>query len=87
MIRNVAATVQWQVVPNFPDTLPLAIFAADTEGRLRYRLPLVTYTNLFKAVPETIWMSPQVEALTGYYAGGMDGDPGLLRLDPAPGRP
>jgi PAS domain S-box-containing protein len=66
MIRNVAPTVQWQVVSNFPDNLPLAIFAADTEGRLRYRLPLVTYTNLFKPVPETIWMSPQVEALTGY---------------------
>jgi two-component system cell cycle sensor histidine kinase/response regulator CckA len=53
-------------MPKVPDSLPLAIFAADTEGRVRYRLPLVTYTNLFKPVPETIWMSPQVEALTGY---------------------
>jgi PAS domain S-box-containing protein len=78
MIRNVAATVQWQAVPNFPDTLPLAIFAADTEGRLRYRLPLVTYTNLFKALPETIWMSPQVEALTGYSPAEWMATPGFF---------
>jgi two-component system, cell cycle sensor histidine kinase and response regulator CckA len=66
MIRDLAVTVLWQAVPKFPDSLPLAIFTADTEGRVRYRLPLVTYINLFKPVPETIWMSPQVEALTGY---------------------
>ena len=33
---------------------------------MRYRLPLVTYTNLFKPVAEPIWMSPQVETVTGY---------------------
>jgi two-component system, cell cycle sensor histidine kinase and response regulator CckA len=49
-----------------PKNLPLAIFAADSEGRLCYRLPLVTYTNLFQTETETVWMSPQVEALTGY---------------------
>jgi two-component system, cell cycle sensor histidine kinase and response regulator CckA len=46
--------------------LPLAVFAADTQGRLRFRLPLVTYTNAFEPTPHTVWMSPQVERVTGY---------------------
>ena len=53
-------------MPHYPVSLPFAIFAADTEGRVRYRLPLVTYTNLFTPTAETVWMSPQVKALTGY---------------------
>jgi PAS domain S-box-containing protein len=50
------------------DVLPLAVFAADTQGRLRFRLPLVTYTNAFEDEANTMWMSPQVEAVTGYRA-------------------
>jgi two-component system cell cycle sensor histidine kinase/response regulator CckA len=50
--------------PEIP--LPLAVFAAETQGRLRYRLPLVTYTNVFETGVRTAWMSPQVEAVTGY---------------------
>jgi len=45
---------------------PLAVFAADAQGRVRYRTPLVTYTNAFEQSVETVWVSPQVEALTGY---------------------
>ena len=53
-------------MPRYVANLPFAIFAADTEGRVQYRLPLVTYTNLFTPMVETVWMSPQVERLTGY---------------------
>ena len=53
-------------MPRYPVNLPFAIFAADTEGRVRYRLPLVSYTNLFTSEAKTIWISPQVKALTGY---------------------
>ena len=53
-------------MPRYPVNLPFAVFAADTQGRVRYRLPLVTYTNLFTPIVETVWMSPQVKALTGY---------------------
>lgn len=53
-------------MPRYPVSLPFAIFAADTEGRVRFRLPLVTYTNLFMPEAETVWISPQVKALTGY---------------------
>jgi two-component system, cell cycle sensor histidine kinase and response regulator CckA len=33
---------------------------------LSERLPIVTYTNLVWPVAQTVWMSPQVERLTGY---------------------
>jgi PAS domain S-box-containing protein len=33
---------------------------------LSERLPIVTYANRFSAAPQTLWMSPQVERLTGY---------------------
>jgi two-component system cell cycle sensor histidine kinase/response regulator CckA len=78
MVRDLAVTVLWQAVSNFPESLALAIFAADTEGRVRFRLPLVTYTNLFTPVPETIWMSPQVEALTGYEPAEWMATPGFF---------
>ena len=58
--------VKWHSMPRYPVNLPFAVFAADTEGRVRYRLPLVTYTNLLTPAVETVWMSPQVKALTGY---------------------
>ena len=45
---------------------PLAMFAADAHGRVRYRQPLVTYANAFEDAVNTVWMSPQVEAVTGY---------------------
>jgi PAS domain S-box-containing protein len=45
---------------------PLAMFAADAHGRVRYRVPLVTYANAFEEAVSTVWMSPQVEAVTGY---------------------
>jgi len=41
---------------------------ADTQGRIRFRTPLVTYTNAFEPGTHTLWMSPQVEAVTGYRA-------------------
>jgi two-component system, cell cycle sensor histidine kinase and response regulator CckA len=58
--------------------LPLAVFAADNEGRLRFRLPLVTYTNRYEAGASTVWMSPQVEAVTGYRADEWVGKPGFF---------
>jgi two-component system cell cycle sensor histidine kinase/response regulator CckA len=62
--------------PEIP--LPLAVFAADTQGRLRYRLPLATYTNSFEAAANTMWISPQVEAITGYRADEWVGRPGFV---------
>jgi PAS domain S-box-containing protein len=56
----------------------LAVFAAETQGRLRYRLPLVTYTNAFEQSAHTVWMSPQVEAVTGYRADEWVGEPGFF---------
>src|SRR2546430_10763271 len=61
-----------------PECLALAIFAADSEGRLRYRLPLVTYTNLFQLEAETVWMSPQVETVSGYHPNEWVGRPGFF---------
>jgi PAS domain S-box-containing protein len=58
--------------------LPLAVFAADNEGRLRFRLPLVTYTNRYEAGASTVWMSPQVEAVTGYRADEWVSKPGFF---------
>jgi PAS domain S-box-containing protein len=61
------------------ENLPMAIFAADREGRLRYHLPLVTYTNLFDFDSEiTVWMSPQVEAITGYPPSQWIEEPGFF---------
>jgi two-component system cell cycle sensor histidine kinase/response regulator CckA len=56
----------------------MAVFAADSEGRLRYRLPLVTYTNTLEPVAHTLWMSPQVEAVTGYTPAEWVGRPGFF---------
>lgn len=58
--------------------LPLAVFAADNEGRLRFRLPLVTYTNRYTPDASTVWMSPQVEAVTGYRPEEWVGKPGFF---------
>jgi PAS domain S-box-containing protein len=58
--------------------LPLAVFAAESQGRLRYRLPLVTYTNSFEQSAHTVWMSPQVEAVTGYHVDDWVGRPGFF---------
>jgi two-component system cell cycle sensor histidine kinase/response regulator CckA len=66
-------------MPNYPpESLALAIFAADSEGRLRYRLPLVTYSNLFQPEAETMWMSPQVETLSGYHPSDWVRNPGFF---------
>ena len=64
---------------HYPANLPLAVFAAESEGRLRFRLPLVTYTNLFEPDALTVWMSPQVEAITGYRAEEWVGHPGFFQ--------
>jgi PAS domain S-box-containing protein len=45
---------------------------------LSERLPLVTYTNLVWPVAETVWMSPQVECLTGYRLDEWVGRPGFF---------
>jgi len=42
------------------------------------RLPLVTYTNRFSPELETVWMSPQVERITGYPAAAWLVKPSLL---------
>ena len=65
-------------MPRYPVNLPFAIFAADTEGRVRFRLPLVTYTNLCTAAAETVWISPQVETLTGYTPSDWIDTPGFF---------
>jgi two-component system, cell cycle sensor histidine kinase and response regulator CckA len=41
---------------------------AELRLALSERLPIVTYTNLFVPKPVTVWMSPQVERMTGYSA-------------------
>lgn len=56
----------------------MAVFAAESEGRLRFRLPLVTYTNLFDPDALTVWMSPQVEAITGYRSDEWVDHPGFF---------
>lgn len=60
------------------DQLAAAAHAADDEGRLRYRQPLVTYTNRFGPTAETMWISPQVEAVTDYPPEQWVGRPGFL---------
>jgi len=45
---------------------------------LSERLPIVTYTNLVWPVAETVWMSPQVERLTGYCLHEWVGRPGFF---------
>lgn len=42
------------------------------------RLPIVTYTNRFAPAVETLWVSPQVERLTGYRPGDWVGRPGFF---------
>jgi PAS domain S-box-containing protein len=42
------------------------------------RLPIVTYANRFSAAPQTVWMSPQVERLTGYRADDWVGKDGFF---------
>jgi PAS domain S-box-containing protein len=39
---------------------------SDLRRPLSDRLPIVTYANRFCERPETLWMSPQVERITGY---------------------
>ncbi|HZQ82586.1 MAG TPA: ATP-binding protein [Gaiellaceae bacterium] len=57
---------------------PLHIFMADTQGRIRFRTPLVTYTNAFEPLAHTLWMSPQVETVTGYAAEDWVDRPGFF---------
>jgi len=45
---------------------------------LSERLPIVTYTNLVSEVSETVWMSPQVERITGYRLDEWVGNRGFL---------
>ena len=58
---------------------------SHVRGPLSERLPIVTYTNLFQARVETVWMSPQVERLTGYRSDEWVGHPGFFEsvLHPA----
>lgn len=60
------------------EKLAAAAHAADQEGRLQYRQPLVTYTNRFSPTAETVWISPQVEAITDYPADQWVRRPGFL---------
>jgi PAS domain S-box-containing protein len=45
---------------------------------LSERLPIVTYTNRFAPVAETLWMSPQVERISGYRLDQWVGQPGFF---------
>lgn len=45
---------------------------------LSERLPIVTYTNLVWPIAETVWMSSQVERLTGYRRDEWVGRPGFF---------
>jgi len=51
---------------------------AEMQPPLSERLPIVMYTNLFDACPTAVWMSPQVERLTGYSAGEWVGSQGFF---------
>jgi two-component system cell cycle sensor histidine kinase/response regulator CckA len=51
---------------------------AETQPPLSERLPIVTYTNAFRDVAETVWMSPQVERLFGYRVDEFVGNPGFF---------
>jgi PAS domain S-box-containing protein len=57
---------------------------------LSERLPIVTiYTNLFCPAAQTVWMTPQVERLTGYRVEDWVGNPGFFEqvLHPDDRRP
>jgi PAS domain S-box-containing protein len=45
---------------------------------LSERLPIVTYTNRFAPIAETLWMSPQVERISGYRVEEWVGRPGFF---------
>jgi PAS domain S-box-containing protein len=49
-----------------------------TQTPLSERLPIVTYTNAFRDTVETVWMSPQVERLSGYGLDEWVGNPGFF---------
>jgi len=51
---------------------------AEAQPPLSERLPIVTYTNAFRDVAHTVWMSPQVERLFGYRADEFVGNPGFF---------
>jgi two-component system cell cycle sensor histidine kinase/response regulator CckA len=51
---------------------------AEAQPPLSERLPIVTYTNAFRDVAETVWMSPQVERLFGYRVDEFVGNPGFF---------
>jgi PAS domain S-box-containing protein len=50
----------------------------EAQPPLSERLPIVTYTNTFHALAETVWMSPQVERLFGYRVEEWVGRPGFF---------
>jgi PAS domain S-box-containing protein len=49
-----------------------------TQRPLSEQLPIVTYTNAFRDTVETVWMSPQVERLSGYGLDEWVGNPGFF---------
>jgi PAS domain S-box-containing protein len=51
---------------------------SDLRRPLSERLPIVTYANRFCETPHTVWMSPQVERLTGYRVDDWVGNPGFF---------
>ena len=76
---NLTLSVIWHAVPQYTtEKLAAAAHAADKEGRLQYRQPLVSYTNRFGPTAETVWISPQVEAITDIPTEQWLGQPGFL---------
>src|SRR5581483_3519587 len=68
ILQHLALCVIWHPMPDYSALrLPLS-----------ERLPLVTYTNLVWPVAETVWMSSQVECLTGYRLDQWVGRPGFF---------
>lgn len=51
---------------------------SDLRRQLSDRLPIVTYTNRFAPVTEALWVSPQVERLTGYAPEEWTARPGFV---------
>ena len=68
ILAHLTPCVIWHSMPDYSALrLPLS-----------ERLPIVTYTNLVWPVAQTVWMSPQVERLTGYRLDAWVNRPGFF---------
>src|ERR1700712_461706 len=56
----------------------MSIYPENPLPPLSERLPLVTYTNPFLPAAQTLWISPQVERITGHKLERWVGEPGFF---------